>query len=159
MNTSRAGMMTTTDPAMSRAMFVSCCPVANSATATGSVYIVSDVATTSGHRNSFQLPRTVRIASVAEDVVLARPVDTSCVEELVGQPHDELAHQEDAKRTDEERQDQPGVRVHQSQVRDQHEAGHEGHNPGHHESGEHHHEQDPLTWELELRDRIAQHRA
>ena len=56
--------------------------------------------------------RTIR----EEDVVLARAVDARGVEQLVGDAHDELAHQEHAERAGQERQDQPGVGVHQAQV-------------------------------------------
>ena len=76
------------------------------------------LATTSGHRKLFQLPRNVRIAErrerraaqrqddPEEDVVLAGTVDAGGVEQLVGDAGDELAHQEHAERAGQERQDQ-----------------------------------------------------
>ena len=71
----------------------------NRASATGSVYMSSVLATTSGHRKLFQLPRNVRIAErgqrrpaqrqddAEEDPVLAGPVDAGRLEQLVGDAH------------------------------------------------------------------------
>ncbi|ANZ40332.1 hypothetical protein BBK82_34200 [Lentzea guizhouensis] len=52
-------------PASSRPYWMEFCPVEYRASATGSVYSLSCCATTNGHRKLFQLPRNVRMPSVA----------------------------------------------------------------------------------------------
>ena len=59
------GTTTTTAPAIIRPYWAAFWPTEYRARATGSVYMSSVVATTSGHRKLFQLPRNVRIVSVA----------------------------------------------------------------------------------------------
>ena len=86
----------------------------------------------------------------AEDVVLARAVDARGIEQLVRNAHDELAHEEHAECAGQERQDQPGVGVHQAQVAHHHEQRHEGHDARHHERPQDHQEQHPLSRELSL---------
>ena len=78
----------------------------------------SVLATTSGHKNAFQLAEerqdrerrqrrpAQRQDDPEEDRVLAGAVDSGRVEQLVGDARDELAHQEHAQRADQERQDQ-----------------------------------------------------
>ena len=91
-----------------------------SARATGRVYLSSLWATTSGHRKLFhdaeerEDPQrreggtAQRQDDAPEDPELAGAVDAGGLDQLVGQPADELPHQEHAERPHQERQDQPG---------------------------------------------------
>ncbi len=94
-----------------------------------------------------------------EDLQLARAVDPSRVEQVPGQPEDELPHEEHAERGGQERQEEPGEAVDEPRVRHEDEQRHERHDArdeqGAHDEGE----QRLLAAELEHRQGVAEHRA
>ena len=87
----------------------------------------SSVSTISGHMKSFQLPRKLKIASVAstgassgttmvrEDAELARAVDARGLEQVVGNGARELADEEDAEDAGHRRHDRAAVGVDQAE--------------------------------------------
>lgn len=90
---------------------------------------------------------------------LAGAVDAARVEQVPRQSEDELAHEEDAERADEERQEETGQGVDETGVRDEHEERHEGDDAGDHERAHDRDEDRLLAPEVEHRQGVAEHRA
>ena len=146
-------------------------PMANSARATGRVYLSSVWATTSGQRKLFQRAEEGQDAQrrqggpaqrqddAAEDPQLAGAVDPSGVDQVVGQARDVLPHQEHAERGDQERQDQPGQGVGEPGVGASTNSGTKVTTPGTISVPSTTHEQHVPAREVELGQGVAEHRA